>query len=153
MTNFNQTPFLPSQLDFPVDQPKQLGIVLDKAYLDTAARINERTIGIYSTVSPIIIGDAYYLSGGVQGKQIAQRKVFSVSTTAAALALGFSYKQVVRLYGTWTDGTGSWYGFIAGTPAVIPSQIVISLTANQLIFTVSGVAPVLTSGLVVVEYV
>lgn len=153
MTNFNQTPFLPNQLDFPTDDARQLAIVLDKAYIDIANRINDRTIGVYATVTPFIVGDAYYLSGGVQGRKISQRKVFVITSTAAPIPLGFTYSQLVNLYGDWTDGSGAWYGFIAGTPNALPGQIVISTTATDLVFTVDAGAPALTSGLVVVEWI
>lgn len=152
MTNFNQTPYLPSQLDFPSEQPKQLGIVLDKMYIDIASRINDRTIGIFSVNTPITLGDVYYFAG-VQTRQQSQRLMYNVTSTANFNHGIKNLNRRVHFYGDWTDGTGNWYGFISGTPNAIAGQIVISLSTTQIIFTVGAGAPALTLGQIVIEWI
>ena len=153
MTNFNQTPYLPNQLDFPTEEPKKLGIVLDKMYLDIANRVNDRSIGIFNVNIPIVVGDVYYFRG-VQSRQISQREIYDVTSTAP-INHGLPYAQIdrfVRKYGDFTDGT-DWYGFIDGSPTAIAGQIVFYITATQIVFVAGAGAPTVTKGQIILEWV
>jgi len=153
MTNFNQTPYLPNQLDFPTEEPKKLGIVLDKMYLDIANRVNDRTIGIFTINTPIIVGDVWF-SGSVQSRQIVQRQVYFVTSTAA-INHNLPYVQIdrfTRKWGDFTDGT-DWYGFIDGSPTAIAGQIVFYITATQIVFVAGAGAPTVTKGQIILEWI
>jgi hypothetical protein len=150
--NLQQSPYLPRQRNFPVDNAQVLGIELDKAYIEIAQRVNERTIGLFSVNLPSITGESWYLSGQPR-KQQTLRQVYQVSSTAP-IPHGIIFSQIMgfsRLFGQFTDGT-NWYGLIAGSNVPIAGQISFFLTPTNITFLVGAGAPALVSGFVVLEW-
>ena len=153
MTTALQTvPYLPGQRNFPNDNVQQLGVVLDKTYIEIAARINERTIGIFGVGFPIITGEKWYLTGQPQKQQTIRQLYFF--TTTAAINHGIAVAGIdrfVRNWGEYTDGT-NWYGLIHASNVAIPGQITFYVTPTQIVFLVGAGAPALTSGTIVLEW-
>ena len=58
----NQVPNLRTSRHFPSDNPDQLSIELEKAYIDIANAVNNRTIGLYPSNRPSGTGNSYYIS-------------------------------------------------------------------------------------------
>lgn len=132
-TNLQTVPYLPQQKNFPQD-PKQLPMVIDKAYIEIAQRVNERTIGIYAVNFPVITGNSYFLIGEPR-KQQSLRQFYTAATTAN-IPHGINFSQIdriVQMYGTWTDGT-NWYGAIAASTVAIAGQVTFYLDPNNIIF-------------------
>ncbi len=76
----NQSPYLRTTRDFPEDS-HQLSVELERAYIDIAARVNDRTIGIYTTNRPAVTGSSYYLSGQIRQQEL--RQVYTFTSTAS----------------------------------------------------------------------
>lgn len=151
-TNLQNSPYLPRQRNFPNKDAEELGVEIDKAYIDIASRVNERTIGLYSNNLPSITGEAWYLTGQTNKNQTL-RRVYEFTTTAA-IAHGLIFSQIpyiTNMYGQYTDGT-NWYGLIPATNVAIAGQISFYLSPTQIVFVIGAGAPALTKGLIVIEW-
>jgi len=147
-TNIQTSPYLPRQKNFPQD-PTQLPVVIDKAYVEISQRVNERTIGIYAVNFPVITGDTYYINGQPRKQQSLRQ--FYTSTSTANIPHGINLSQidrVVKMYGTWTDGT-NWYGAIAASTVAIAGQVTFYIDPTNIIF--PG-APAVTQVNIVLEW-
>lgn len=153
----NQMPYLRTSREFP-EEMHMLTVECNKAYVDTANVVNERTIGIHTTTRPAINGEQWYLVKNL--KQQAFRQVYTFTGTSD-INIGFklaSISQISKMSGVYTDGT-SWFGLIPGTSVAIAGQILFYVTVNALSttsdvikFVVGGGAPSLTSGKIVLEW-
>lgn len=162
-TNLQSSPYLPRQRNFPVDTTQALGIELDKSYIEIASRVNERIIGIYAVNFPIITGEQWYLSGQPNRQQsLRQFFTFSAGVTTITIPINSinfaNIDRITKMYGTYTDATGKWYGLIAASAVPIAGQVSFYLTPNigitpGTINIASGVgAPVYTQGNIVLEW-
>lgn len=149
----NQVAYLRTSRDFPFDDAKQLAVEANKAYVDTANAINNRTISIFPTNRPAINGESWFLTGNL--RQQAFRQVYTFTTTAN-IPHGITVidpAQFIRCFGSYTDGTNS-YGLIFGSnTATIPGQISFYITSTNIVFEVDAGAPAVTNGTVVLEWI
>ena len=146
----NTVPYLRTSRDFPLDV-HQLGIEVNKAYIDIANAVNNRTISIFPTVRPSLTGESWFL--GKAQRQQTFRQVYTFTTTAP-IAHNITFDEIsqfTRLYGQFTDGT-NWYGLIAGSNVAIAGQISFYLTPTNITFLTGAGAPALTSGNIVLEW-
>lgn len=123
----------------------------NKAYVDTANAVNNRTISMFPTVRPAINGESWFLTSNQ--KQEAFRQVYTFTTTAN---IPHNVKNVVpgqfvRGFGEYTDGTNT-YGLIYGSNVAIAGQISFYITATNIMFLVGAGAPAVTNGTVVIEW-
>lgn len=156
--NINQSPYLRTSRDFPVEDLDQLNVELVKSYIDIASNINARTIGLFPTTKSAITGESWYLRNNQRQQSLRQAYTF---TTTADIPIGFKFStisQFSRAWGVYTDGT-NWYGIIFGTSSAIPNQISfyialngVSTTSDSIKFVVDAGAPALTSGTIVIEW-
>lgn len=154
----NTVPFLRTSREYPVDSVGKLSSTLSKTYIDVAAAVNERTIGIYTINRPSITGNNYFFTAK---KQQTLRQVYTFTTTAD-IQLGFKLAKifkVVKAYGVYESGT-SVFGLIFGTSVAIPGQISFflvtdagSTTSDLIRFVVGAGAPAIDSGRLVIEWV
>src|SRR5258708_34491620 len=96
------SPLLPRQRNFPREEVIDLANEIDKTYIDMAARINDKTIGIYPLNASSVTGDQYYLKG--QPIQ-TQRQLYSFTTFAAinhGMTVGIN-TFFIRMYGVFTN--------------------------------------------------
>ncbi len=78
MNNFFQlSPYLPRQRHFPPESPDTLAKVMDKAYIEIASRVNERTIGVFAVNFSVVTGEQWFLNGQPQ-KQQTLRQVYAI---------------------------------------------------------------------------
>lgn len=155
MNPVNASPFLRVYREFPEDI-RQLGIECNKAYIDTANILNERTIGLHVVNKSVINGESWFLN---TRKQQGLRKVFQFTSTAD-IPLGFKFNdisQFTKLNGVYTDGT-STFGLIPGTSTAISGQIIFyittgSITSDVIKFVVGAGAPALTSGTIILDWI
>lgn len=157
MSNFvNNSPFLRTTREFP-ENLHDLAFQSNKAYLEVAAAVNERTIGIYPVLKPAITGNIYFFT---PAKQQGLRQMYSFTSTVN-INLGFkltSISKIIQMYGTYSDGT-SFFGLISGTSVAIAGQITFFVTVNGasttsdiIQFVVGAGAPALTSGTIIIEW-
>ncbi len=148
----NQSPYLRTSREFPKDLD-QLTATLNKIYLDIANGVNARTIGIYPTNKPVIIGDSWFIGGH---KFQALRQIYEVTGTGTIehrIDLA-SIKAFTHIYGTFTDGT-NWYPlpYVDAVAATNQVSLYVDPTFIQIIGGGGGGQPVVQSGFVVLEWI
>jgi len=149
----NQVAYLRTSRTFPNDL-NQLAVETNKAYVDTANAVNNRTISMFPTVRPAINGESWFITANQ--KQEAFRQVYKFTTIAN---IPHNVKNVVpgqfvRGFGEYTDGTNT-YGLIYGSNAIagIAGQLVFYISPTNIVFIPGGgTMPAITSGLVVLEW-
>ncbi|MGB8840820.1 MAG: hypothetical protein WCC64_07090, partial [Aliidongia sp.] len=73
----NQVAFLPLARNFPAEI-KQFTVEVNKSYVEIAGAVNSKTIGVFSTVSPAIDGEEWFISGN--SRQQGLRQVYTFTT-------------------------------------------------------------------------
>lgn len=150
LTIINQVAFLRTSRDFPKD-PERLTMELEKAYIDTANAINDRTIGLFPTNRPAITGEAFYLIRNQKQQTLRQVYTFTSTANIPHTIPNVIPGQFTKCTGSYTDGTNT-YGIIFGTTVAIAGQISFHVTSTNIVFHVGAGAPALTSGLVILEW-
>ena len=146
----NQQPYLRTSREFPEDV-KPLVQEVNRAYVDTANAINARTIGLFTTSKPAITGNAYYLSTTKKSESFRQAYTF---TTTGSITHGIDTTKTmgfINCYGTYTDGT-NFYGIPFMTNTAIAGQLTFYITPTQIVFSVGGGSPAVTSGTIILEW-
>lgn len=154
-TNLQNSPYLPRQRNFPSGNSQELGVELDKSYIEIASRVNERTIGLFAVGFATITGEGWYLSGQ-PNKQQTLRQVYTASAPNATNPIphGINFASIDRftaMYGQYTDGTND-YGLISASNVAIAGQITFYLTPNNIEFLVGAGAPTVTQLTLVLEW-
>jgi hypothetical protein len=152
----NQVAYLRTSREFP-EELHQLTVEINKTYLDIANAVNARVIGIFTINRPVQTGEAWFLT---VRRQQSFRQVYTFTTTAN-INIGFKLTSIAQIsprsYGTFTDGT-NWYGLIFSSNVAIAGQISFyvlatgSTTTDQIAFLTGAVAPAITSGTIVLEW-
>lgn len=147
------SPFLRTSRNFPLEDTKQCAIETNKSYIDIAQKTNMRTIGLFPTGRFVQNGETWFLSNNQ--RQQGLRQVYTFTSTAA-INHGITVRvpgQFIRCFGNYTDGTKD-YGLIYGNiGTAIAGQIVFDVTATQIEFIVGAGSPTVTSGTVILEWV
>jgi hypothetical protein len=148
----NQTPYLRTSRNFPDDNPQALSVEVNRAYLDTAAKINDRTIGIFPTGNPAVTGEQWFLSGG-NTKQQTLRQVYQITSTSSFNhGINFanvSFFTVIR--GIGFDGT-NYYPIPYVSSVAAADSMGIFVTPTQVNITTGGGSPTLSSGIIILEW-
>ena len=154
----NQVAFLRTSREFPEDL-SSLALQVNKAYIDIANTVNNRTISIFPVNRPAVNGESWYIKGNQ--RQQGFRQVYTFTTTAD-INIGFKISSIFgfsRLFGTYRDSANNWYGLIPGTSVPIAGQISFyiavngaSTTSDTLKFLVGAGAPAIASGTIVLEW-
>lgn len=149
--------FLPTTIQYP-DDPKELINRLNKAYEDTATRLNIKQIGIFDLVD-FLTGEQWFTSGNPQVKRQTFRIVFEIgpiaagatSTTPTSLTGITSF---THIYGTCItdipDKRPLNYSDI--TNVTNQNSLRFDDTTNSIIIMNGATAPNITSAIVVLEY-
>jgi len=152
-TNIQQSPYLPQQRNFPNDNIQALTVEVDKAYIDTAIKLNEKEIALYPTNFPIVTGQQWFLAGQPQ-KQQTLRQIYTFTATGN-IAHGINFAAVSQIsplsYGSFTDGT-NWYGVIFASSTAIAGQVSFYVTPANIVVAAGAGAPSITSGTIVLEW-
>ena len=146
----NNIPYLRTSRNFP-ENPKELSVVLDKSYIDTALAINARTIGIFSIVQAALNGEAWFITQNQRQQGVRQVYTF---TAAGNIAHGLDFSnltQFSRGFGTYTNGV-NWYGVIFGTSVAIAGQVTFYIDPTNIVVLLGAGAPAITSGTIVIEW-
>jgi len=147
----NPVPYLRTSREFPEDI-HQLTVQANKAFVDTANAVNNRTIGIFPTGNPAITGESWFLVANQ--KQQTLRQVFTFTTTGAinhGINIIDPNQFTNKTAGSYTDGTNS-YGLVYGTTVAVAGLITFYVTATQIVFLTGAGAPTLTAGRITLEW-
>jgi hypothetical protein len=152
MTVINTSPYMRTTREFPEEMHK-LTVEVNKAWLDTAKAVNERTIGLYPTTRPAITGNSYFFSLNLRQQSIRQVYQF---TAAGSIPHGINTTQIwgfASITGTFTDGT-NWYPLPYVSETGATNQISIQVTPTNIVITAgAGAPPTITKGIVILEWI
>ncbi len=152
-----QSPFLRVQRNFPTDNSQALSIEVDRAYCDTAAKVNARTIGLFPVNRPAITGDKWFINSTANG--VAQnlqslRQIYTFTATGN-IPHGLNWTSVSQIsphsYGSLTDGT-NWYGVLYASSTAIAGQVSFYVTPTNIVVLGGAGAPTITSGTILLEW-
>lgn len=159
MNNNTRMPFIRTSREFP-DDLTQLSAEVNKAYVDIANSVNNRTIGIYSVSNLTSNGNSYFISNK---RQQGVRKMYTFSGTGN-IELGFkvsSVYKIINIYGTYTATVGgnlNTFGLIPGSNVAIAGQISFFILTNTsptnsdvIQFVLGAGSPTLVEGVIVIE--
>ena len=148
----NNSPYLRTTRNFP-QEAQPLAVEVNRSYLDTAEKVNDRIIGIYPTSRPVINGESWFVSKN--RKQQALRQVYPF-TAAGNIPHGIAWASVSFIspnsYGTFTDGT-NWYGAIYASSTAIAAQISFYVTSTNIVVLAGAAAPSIAQGYINLEWV
>jgi hypothetical protein len=147
----NPVPFLRTSREYPEDI-RQLTVETNKAYVDTAAAVNSRTIGIFPTGNPAITGESWFLTANQ--KQQTVRQVFTFTSTTAinhGINIIDPNQFTDKTEGSYTDGTNS-YGLIFGTTVAVAGLLTFYISPTQIVFVLRAGAPTLKAGRITLEW-
>lgn len=148
----NAAPFLRTTRSFP-EELQPLTVEINKSYLDIAAAVNDRTIGIFSANRPAQTGNAWFVSSN--RKQQTLRQVYPFSA-AGSIAHGITLSNsggFTAIYGTVSDNSGNWYPLPYVNAVLATNQISLQVTATNIVITQgAGALFVIQSGFVVLEW-
>ena len=152
MTNIvNRSPYLDNQRTFP-DDTTLLSREVDRAYVETAQAVNERTIGIYPANRPSLTGNAWFPTSS---KLQSLRQIYPF-TSIANIPHGIDFNSVQYLgncFGSFTDGT-NWYGIpFSDSASPVAGQYNFSLDPTNITFASGVGAPSVTKGIIVLEWI
>lgn len=146
----NNVPYLRVQRKFP-QEPQELSVELERAYIDIANCVNKRGIGIFAEGNNIINGETWNLG---QNTYQAVRRLYSIVATGntphyidTSTIFGF-----VKIYGTFKSGTTTYpLPYVDSTAA--NNQVSVSVTATNIVITPgAGSPPTFDSGIVILEW-
>lgn len=152
-TNFQQSPYLREQRQFPNDDVKSLSNQVDHTYIDIASKMNARIIGTYAVNFPIVTGEQWFLAGQ-PNKQQTLRQIYPFTSTAP-IPHGINFVTVsqvsFRSYGSFTDGT-NWYGAIYASNVAIAGQVSFYITSTNIVILAGAGAPAIVRGTIDLEW-
>lgn len=146
----NNQSYLRTSRYFPED-PHQLSVECNKAYVDTSNAVNSRMIGTFPANRSVVTGESWYLTGSNKKQTIRQVYPF---TSTANIPHGINTTDITgftRLFGSYSDGT-NFYGLISGSNVAIAGQLSFYLTPINIVFVVGAGSPAVTSGRLVLEW-
>jgi hypothetical protein len=146
----NQINYLPTSRNFP-STLDELVIEINRSYIDTANAVNNRTISIFPTTRPALTGESWFLTANQKQQSFRQVYTFSSTTSINHNISVQDPSQFVRCFGSYTDGTNT-YGLIFGSNIAIAGQTEFYITSTQIVFVVGAGAPVLTNGVIILEW-
>ena len=147
----NQSPYLRTTRNFPEDNPQALSVEINRAYVDTASKMNDRSIGLFPVNAQAITGDKWFFSG-TNTKQQSLRQVYTFTATGNIAHNISNFSQISpNSYGSFTDGT-NWYGVFYAGSATIANQTTFYVTPTNIVVQQGAGAPAITSGTIVLEW-
>lgn len=149
----NQVAFLRTTREFP-EEPHQLSVECNKAYLDTANVVNVRTIGIFTINRPILTGEGWFLTNQ---KQNSFRQVYTFGTIAPGASLSIPYKanglvQFSKIYGTCITNIPD-YRPIPYASVTVNANIELRVNTSNIIISNGAASPTLNSGIIIIEWI
>lgn len=146
----NQVAYLRTSREFPEDL-SSLALQVNKAYIDTANAVNNRTISIYTVNRPAVTGESWYVRNNQRQQGFRQVYTFTaIGNIAHGINLS-SISQIAKSYGSYTDGT-NYYGALYASNTAIAGQISYYVTATNIVVISGAGAPAISFGTIVLEW-
>lgn len=151
-----ESAYLRVQRNFPSDNPQALSVEVDRAYCDTATKVNLRTIGVFPVNKPTVTGERWFFNAINQtsNNQQTLRQVYTF-TAAGNIAHGIDTTGIFgfsKIYGVFTNGT-NWYPLPYVDVVAANNQVNVIVTPTNIVITAgAGAPPAITSGFVVLEW-
>jgi hypothetical protein len=150
----NQVAFLRTSREFP-EELHQLTVEINKAYVDTALAVNNRTISLFNINRPAINGESWFIMNNQ--RQQGSRQVYTFGSIVAATNIPHGLTTgplfFTRIYGTFTDGT-NWYPLPYVDVTAADNQVNIVVNPTNIVVTPgAGTPPTISSGMVVLEWI
>jgi len=147
--------FLPTTIQYPKDQNELLNR-LNKAYEDTASRLNAKQIGIFDLVE-FLTGEQWPVVGDPQKKRQTFRKVYFIGAIGAGATVltAHGLTQVTaytHIYGTAITSVPDNRPIPYASATLVTNQIEIKVDATNITIINGATAPNITSAIVVLEY-
>jgi len=119
-------------------------------YQKLATASNAKDIALYEN-SEVLNGQAFF-GANPQTKIQIYRKCFAVTPPTYTFAHGIVPTRITRLYGAGLTTTGRHIPLPYVSATVVTNQIELYATATDIVITLGGTAPVLTSAYIIMEY-
>ena len=153
--NNSNAVFLPTTIQYPKD-PDELISRLNKAYEDTATRLNVKQIGIFDLVE-FLTGEQWFTPGNPQIKRQTFRQVFNIgaiatgatSTTAHGITGITSF---THIYGTCVTDVVDYRPIPYSSVTALNQQIEVKVDATNITIINGAASPNITSCIIVLEY-
>jgi hypothetical protein len=150
-----QSPYLRDQRQFPNDDLKELANQSDHAYIDIAAKVNARTIGIYATGFQIVTGDKWFLQGQPQRQQtLRQVYTFPITAGTNVIAHGINVSTITtftKIYGVATNNTTAWLPLPYANITSLTFQIEVDVSPTDIVV-VQGASQTMTTAYIILEW-
>lgn len=149
----NRGSFLRTSRNFP-DDLQQLAVEMDRAYIDIARNVNNRTVGFFTTTRASVGGENWYIDQNKRQQNL--RQVYLWSDTNLTIPHGinlFTLTNFVRIWGTFFDGT-NWWPLPYVDLTNVTNQINVKVNATDIVITKGTDAPpACMNGLVTIEWI
>lgn len=150
--------FLPTTIQYPKD-PNELLIRLNKAYEDTATRLNVKQIGIFDLIE-FLTGEQWFTVGNPQVKRQTFRQVYNITNNIPLAAGGTSttahgltgLTAFTHIYGTCITDVVDYRPLPYVSAAAVNQQISLTVTGTNIVIVNGAAGPNITSAIVVLEY-
>lgn len=145
----NRAPFLRTSREIP-EELHQLTVEVNKAYVEIAAYVNDRTIGIFPATKSAVTGESWFISGS---RQQTLRQVYPFTGSTLTIDHGITFANIAgftRIYGTFL-ASGTWFPLPYVDPIAATNQIGIAVNATQILITGPNAVGI-NSGYVVLEW-
>lgn len=147
--------FLPTTIQYPKN-PDELISRLNKAYEDTATRLNIKQIGVFD-LQEFLTGEQWFTAGNPQVKRQTFRITFDLGAIAAGATLTTAHgltgiTAFTHIYGTCITDVVDYRPIPYASVTAVNQQIELKITATNIIIINGAAAPNITSAIVVLEY-
>lgn len=151
-----QAGFLNTAEVFPEDKSQFL-IKLTSTYTDIANRVNIREIGTYQDQQQILTGQQFSTPGDNQTKKFSFRQMYYFGAIAPGATLTIPHNilglvQFTHLYGTCITAVPDFRPVPFVDTSDLTGQISLRADATNIYVINGAIAPAITSGLIVAEY-
>ena len=147
-------PYIRTTRDFPIEL-EELSSEVNRAYLDIAQKLNDRTIGLFPTTRSAINGEAWYIEKNQKQQAFRQVYTFMAANLVTPVPHNIVFERFVERFtkcqGSFTDGT-NFYGAIYGSSVAIAGQISFYITPTNIVILAGVGAPTITQGIIVLEW-
>jgi hypothetical protein len=147
--------FLPTTIQYPKD-PEELIIRLNKAYEDTATRLNIKQIGIFDFVE-FLTGEQWPVIGNPQQKRQTFRIIFNFGAIAPGATAVTAHNLTgitvfTHIYGAAVTAIPDNRPIPYASATVVTNQIEVNVDAANVNVTNGATAPAITSAFIILEY-
>jgi len=147
----NQSPYLKTSRLFP-EEAHQLSVELNKAYLDIANAVNDRTISLFPSGSSALGGESWFITKNQRQQNFRQVYLFTATGSIPHNIRFINVSQFTKCTGAFTDGT-NWYGAIFASSVAIAGQVSFYITPTNIVILAGAGAPAIVNGNIVLEWI